>query len=240
MSSEGEKKTTWSVKLDATVRQEVMELCRKSGERPNDFMSRLLSAYKLHKAVEAVPIARQEVIDLTTHFAGIEAIFGGLLERMSAAIMAKEQESKLIIEELTADRQAENAQQEEISRALREQVSSLQAELKSREAMRERAIRERDEQKELADAQAESLRLAQELAAQYQTTAKAYQERAGEAEALRDELAAAREEAARAKAELMEKDTLHRQEILELRERHQDAIERIRTNRAPAKKKEVS
>ena len=244
MSSE---RSTWSARLDNSVKAEITEMVNQSGDTPNDFVKKLVSSYKLQQAVQAVPLAGQDIADLRTHMGAIESVFSGLLLRMQTEIFSKQQEAEEIVAEVTADAKAAQARHDDQIRLFRADMEKLTAKCDELEKRVRAADRERGELLEREAAGADKLKVMTELVDQYRA-------RAGEIEdidALKRDLVEAKAavvrmrndaEAAEAryKASLDEMGLKYRQDVLELKERQQDELEAIRARHAVKPKKDRS
>lgn len=233
----------FSARVAPKILDELNELKKEDGGTPAEFMIRMASAYKLHREARTLPLAQQDVADLQTHLAAIEGVFCGLLLRMRTQISASEQDTGAIVDEIMADLTTEKARAAEQQASLLERLAQGETALRSSETARKVAEKDREDLSRREAGLTEALRVAQELATQYKAKAEALAADAEPVAALRSTLLDTRKAAATAqdaleaaesrhKAAMAETEATHRQEVLTLRERHQDAMEAIRRDHA--------
>lgn len=218
------KMDTWSVRLTEGTKAEIRELLEKSGERPDAFVLKLMGAYKLHRAVQAVPMAAVEVNDMRAHMYAIEECYAGLIRRMEGDILSKQQDAEQIIADLNADLATEKVRYDEQMRLYRGDMEALTKRCEEAEAKAAAAEKAREASAKKEKSAQEALSLANELLEQY----RGQVEEIEAMKTLKRDLADAKAQVLRLEAERTALQLDQRDQLVELREKHQEELARLR------------
>lgn len=231
--SEKQKKVPYSVRMDEATRQEIKDLIAQNGGTPEELMEQMVSAYKLNKAMSAVPNTREDVRSLRLCMASIESTFTALLMRMESEIDSITRQSNVAVMEAQRDAKAVQARCDDQVAMLRGDLDKMMERYEAADRIAATAKADKEDMVEKLKAATDTLTATQELLEQYRAKPSAddLQKDLEKAHArIRDlEAAESRHKAAMDKAELE-----HRQELIAATEAHQEAIAAMQKEYADA------